>query len=338
MKGVNRVWHFVALCGFSVVAGGAFAQADAAWKAVQAAALKEGKVVLYAAPTPPTLARLKADFEKAHPGIALEPVRMVGGVLTGKFETERDAKADGGDVLVAPELLWLDTAAKQGALKAPTGPAARGWPAKYMIGGVAPMLTLEPMVMVYNTNLVKTPVTGYQDLLKPEYKGRTGTFGPIAPVVVAWYDWLEKTHGADFLGKYATQDPKVYPSSVASTQAVASGELMLNTFSQVAFAQPLIDQGAPMRIVMPKPAFGIAYGAGIVGWSKRPNAAQVLVDYLMSPRGQAAFIGKGEMAAVVPNVPNSMDPNAISVFEASRFTPEVVKAFTERFNNTFKAR
>ena len=93
-----------------------------------------------------------------------------------------------------------------------------------------------------------------------------------------------------------------------------------------------------MRIVMPKPAFGIGYGVGIVNWTKRPNAAQVLVDYLMSPRGQAAFIGKGEMAAVLPNIPDSMDPNTITVFEANRFTPEVVNAFTSRFNNTFKGR
>ena len=117
MKYVQRILHALMLYSLWSVAGSAAAQTDPAWTAVRAAALKEGRVVLYAAPTPPTLARIKADFEKANPGIAIEIIRMVGGVLTGKFETERDTNADGGDVLVGPELLWLDTAAKQGALK-----------------------------------------------------------------------------------------------------------------------------------------------------------------------------------------------------------------------------
>lgn len=60
-------------------------------------------------------------------------------------------------------------------------------------------MSIEPLVMAYNHNLIKRPVTGYQDLLRPELQGRLGTSELVAPSVIAWYDWLEKTQGPDFL-------------------------------------------------------------------------------------------------------------------------------------------
>ena len=59
---------------------------DQEWKEVQAAALKEGKVVFYGDPNVGMMAKIQADFEKANPGIVLERSRMVGPALIGKIE------------------------------------------------------------------------------------------------------------------------------------------------------------------------------------------------------------------------------------------------------------
>ena len=48
-----------------------------AWKATVAAAQKEQRVVLYSAAANSLLSRLKADFDKANPGITLEISRFI---------------------------------------------------------------------------------------------------------------------------------------------------------------------------------------------------------------------------------------------------------------------
>src|SRR5688572_28349199 len=137
----NHVAAFVATSGVpaALFPGATFSPPAAQpldWTKVVAAAHKEGRVVLYATPTPPVLARLKADFEKAYPGIVLEVNRMVGDALILKVETERGSNvADGADVVLGGELVWLEKLAKERAIRPPAGPAAKAWPNDYLIQG-----------------------------------------------------------------------------------------------------------------------------------------------------------------------------------------------------------
>ncbi|MBM3346278.1 MAG: hypothetical protein FJY55_07280, partial [Betaproteobacteria bacterium] len=78
--------------------------APAEWEKVLAAARKEGKVVVYTTTAPAAHARLKADFDKAYPGIVLEPVRLIGAQINVKLEQERQiANVDGGDTMITSE-------------------------------------------------------------------------------------------------------------------------------------------------------------------------------------------------------------------------------------------
>ena len=151
----------------------------------------------------------------------------------------------------------------------------------------------------------------YRDLLKPEYTGRVGASDMVAETVFAYYEWLEKTQGNDFLGRLAGLQPKFYTGAVPNAQSTGSGEIAATLFSVPTVVMPLIERGAPMKMLIPQPALGIRYAGGILGWTKRPNAAQVLNDYLMSPRGQAVWHGRGESASPLPNIPGSPDANAI---------------------------
>jgi iron(III) transport system substrate-binding protein len=286
------------------------------WTKVVAAAKKEGKVGLYVHTVPAVNDRLRADFEKANPGISLELNRVIGVALIAKVEEERKNGTDGADVVILTEPAWLVGLAKAGALKAPSGPAAAPWPSNFLLSGAVPVLALEPFVMAYNTELVKTPITGYQDLLKPEYKGRIGTIEPVGSPIVAWYDWLEKTQGADILQRLAAQNPRMYPGSPPLAQALASGEIAIT----------------------PNPSLAYSLSGGVLGWSKRPNAALVLMDYLMSPRGQTAWNGHGESASPLPNIPGSLNVKNMQLFNQAQYTSAVVGPYAEKWNKIFKAR
>ncbi len=322
----------------ALAAGAAsIAQAQsAAWKDVVAAAQKEGRVVVFSAQGPSVMERIKADFEKTYPGIRLEQTRMSSGPMMSKLDQERATGVDGGDVTITTEMVWLEDRLKEGALKAPAGPNAATWPAAFMVKGTIPVLALEPFGIAYNTTLVKSPITSYRDLLKPEFSGKVGMIDLVATSLIAFYDWLEKKEGPDFMAKLAAQKPKIYGSNPIGAQMVASGELPVVSFMSATMVLPLVAKGAPVKLVYPESAFGIQYGGGIVAWSKRPNAAQVYMDYVMSRAGQTAWNGLGEAASPLPNIPGSGDARGIAPYDPTKYTPEVIKAYRARWEGIVK--
>ena len=320
---------------FACATGLAQAQ-SAAWRDVVAAAQKEGRVVVFSAQGPSVMERIKADFEKTYPGIRLEQTRMSSGPMMSKLDQERATGADGGDVTITTEMAWLEDRLKEGALKAPIGPNTASWPAAFMTKGTIPVLALEPFGIAYNTNLVKSPITSYRDLLKPEFSGKVGMIDLVATSLIAFYDWLEKKEGPDFMAKLAAQKPKIYGSNPIGAQMVASGELPVVSFMSATMVLPLVAKGAPVKLVYPEAAFGIQYAGGIVAWSKRPNAAQVYMDYVMSRAGQTAWNGLGEAASPLPNIPGSGDIRGIVPYDPAKYTPEVIKAYRARWEGIIK--
>ncbi len=324
------------------ISGTAYAQArvapapESSWPSVLDSARKEGRVVLYSQQVPQQIAQIKADFEKAFPGITLEAARLTGTAANIKLDQERAAGVDGGDILITGEVVWLADRAKEGGLRKPIGPAAQSWPAKYLLHEAIPVLGLDLFVIAYNTNLIKTPVSGYQDLLRPEFKGRLGTTEVQAIAIVAFYEWLEKTQGGDFLARLAAQGPRIYTGAVPNAQATASGEVAATTFSVSAVLKPLIENGAPMRIVVPQPGLGLRYGAGIIAGSRRPNASQVLLDYLMSPRGQTAWHSQGISASPLPNIPGSQDASSIQAFDPAVYDKDSVSNYKRKWDLLFR--
>lgn len=270
------------------------AASAAEWERIVAAARKEGRVVAYVNSLPNVNDRLRDDFAKAYPGVVLEINRIVGPPIGGRVEEERKSGVDGADLAITGESVFFLEAARQGLIRRPVGPSSVGWPERFMLGGAAPALNMEPFIIVYNTNLVKFPVTGYMDLLRPEFRdGKVGTSEPVGPILLAWYDFLDKLGGGGWVARFATQKPKLYIGVVPTTQSVASGELMATALSMASTALPLLDKGAPIKLVVPSPSVLNAYYGGVLGWAKRPNAAMLAMDYLMSVRGQTVWNGSG---------------------------------------------
>ena len=322
-----------------LAAGSASAQPAPTWDRILDAARKEGKVVLYTNTVPPVSQRIAADFAKAYPDIKIEFTRLVGAQMNTTLTQERQSAVDGGDVVLTNETLWLEDRARENALLPVSAlPAFKGWPARHIIGNTIPTLSLEPFAMLYNKQLVKTPITGYQDLLRPEFKGKIGTTVPRGLATVAWWDWVEKSQGADFMQKLAAQQPKLYQGVVPNAQAVAAGEISVSMYVIASVAKPLQAQGAPIELVIPKPSLGFNFVGAAMGWSKRPNAALVFMDYMMSTRGQAAWNGgRGEAASPLPNIAGAMDASTINLYDTRQYPGPVVDAHTERLNKLFTA-
>jgi iron(III) transport system substrate-binding protein len=308
---------------------------SANWDEIVSAAKQEGKVVLYYTTPGSVIDRIKGDFALVHPEINLESLRIAGAPLLSRVDQEQKSGVDGADVIIYVDEVWVADHAAHGDLKAPIGPNAKGFPERFMMHRVAPVLGIDVFVMAYNPNLVHDPIRSYTDFLRPEFKGKIGSSDLIAASIVAWYQWLEKNQGPDFLSKLAGQHPKLTGGS-AATQAVSSGEIVATTAAVPSLITPLASQGAPIKMVVPNPAFGTTEVGMILRTSKRPNAAQVFLDYLMSPRAQTAWSGKGESASVLPNVSGSLDAKTLDIWNPVSYPKNVLDEYTKRWNALFR--
>ncbi len=309
---------------------------DAAWARVVAAAKKEGRVTYYSAAPPAPMARMIDGFKKAYPDITIEAQRMPTGPLISKIDQERAAKAEGADVANSTEISWFVARAKEGGLLKPVGPAARSWPAKYLLDGATVIAALEPFIVTYNTRLVPNPPRSYADLLRPEFKGKIGLSELASMAVIAWYDWVEKTQGAGYLAKLRAQNPRLYVGTVPIGQAVASGEIAIGGYGVPTATKSLKDSGAPIDYFVPSPGLGIRYGLAAFSWARNPNAALVFLDYMMTREGQMAWNSSGETASPLPNIPGSLVAASIDAYDPSLYPPDVEKKFREDWSKLFK--
>jgi iron(III) transport system substrate-binding protein len=252
------------------------------------------------------------------------------------IENEKAANIDGADVSQYSNAIWYRDKAQENFFLRPSGPALAEYPKESLLYGSVPIIAVMPFVIAYNTNLVKQPINSLKDVLRPEFKGKIGTSDIVAETVFAYYEWLEKTQGPDFLPQLAALQPRLTPGVVPLFQGIASGELAVAAYGIHGIANPLIAQGAPMRVVQPNPAFASADVMAAMAHAKRPNAALVFMDYMMSRRGQTAWNGRGETASVIAGIPGSLDAKTMQPWDIFRYTPEFQKSYAARWNKMFK--
>ncbi len=312
---------------------GAMSAAD--WAKVVAAAKTEGKVVLYTQTFPGLNTRLKADFEKANPGIVLEYSRIVAAAIITKLEQERQSGADGADIVVSADAPFMQEWGKQNYLKPLVNPNVAKWPKEQLLSNrTVAVLALEPLVTAYNTTLVGKPLTSLADVMRPEFRGKIITQEAIGVSSLAWYEWAEKTNGKDFLNRLATLKPQFASASAATTQAVAAGEAAVVLFTVPTTVIDLAAKGAPIKLFTPPHVPSTRYSAGILAKAKRPNAAMVLLDYLMSTRGQTVWSGDGSAASPLPGIPGSLNVNEVDPMPD--YSPADRDAYRAKWDKIFK--
>ncbi|ODU07032.1 MAG: hypothetical protein ABS81_02795 [Pseudonocardia sp. SCN 72-86] len=297
----------------------------AEWQKVVDAANKEGSVVLYLSP-PGVEERLKQAFAANYPGIKLTTLRQGTGELTTRLDQERTTSAAGADVTLHSSKAWFDK--NVDSLAVSTGPAL----GKYWSAGnlLPPSKTYAPVAsstwgLGINTELFKElgakPITSYADLLQPELKGAIG-IAPAgnSPASTQWW-FFAAPHLGDAAGlrTLASLNVTPYPGGSAPlAEALASGEKAVGVYESTLTVGSLVKSGAPIEIVDLQPPIAIAYFSGAVKWASHPNAALVFQNWLMSPAGQVALNGSGELYTAlsldslgpVPPTMRTLDPNA----------------------------
>ena len=316
-----RIWLLlIAVGGLAITACGSGAGANGGsstsnvsaatssnWSTVVAAAKKEGTVTFYAGISPIGLERIDNAFTKQY-GIKVNLVQLSSIPLIQRLEDNLKAHKQDADVVNFGDPPTLADFIEQGGIinENPDIPAASYWPAKYYSHGVG-VIDVAVTTIAYNTKLVPASEApkSWQDLLNPRWKGQIGIFDPSSINAAEPYQYLYDAYGASYLKGLAAQDPKDYSSGADQAQALASGEIKIAAVTQFTTDQPLISQGAPIKLVPNLDTSGWEGSVFAMASAPHPAAARLLLNFILSKAGQSAQLG-GETGVSAINAPGTI--------------------------------
>jgi iron(III) transport system substrate-binding protein len=287
----------------------AFAASDA--KVIEAAK-KEGTVSLYSsASTGPSNAIAEA-FKKKY-GINVSVYRAGSADVATRVQAEESSGRPQADALIIeePALSLL-----MPYLADYDSPERASIAAEYK----APKYTLIRMYMAqlgWNANVVKDAAApkDWKDLLDPKWKGRFGSLDPhVTATTLAWQVMVSDLYGPNYLRDFGGNQPKLYASTNAMSQAIVSGEIDLGITNSFGVIQ-MADTGAPIAGTVPKNTVLFGGNISVFGKAPHPNAARLFCDFACSAEGQTLINVAG---ATIPTHPDAHAPQAGSLAELSK--------------------
>jgi ABC-type Fe3+ transport system substrate-binding protein len=283
--------------------------ADREQKVIEGAK-KEGQVVIYAAMIVNQAMRPIAEgFQKKYPFIRLTYWRGDTEDIIEKVAAEVRANNNVADVIEGTGA--GEEAARANVVQPYYSPALAAYRQQYFDpNGLWASTRISYYGAAYNTKLVSPadmPKT-YEALLDPKWKGKiawrvgtdSGTDLFITNLRLAWGDeralaYLEKLKGQDIINFGAGSARTLVDRVIAGEYPIA-----LNIFAH----HPLISKakGAPVDTQLMDPVPSTASTMGITRGAAHPNAALLLIDYILSEEGQRILAQAGYFPAD-PSVP-----------------------------------
>ena len=202
---------------------------------------------------------------------------------------------------------------------------------------------LEPMVMIYNTEMVEEAPTAWADLLREEFKGTiasadpvqsSSAFGVIQSIIAAYGQ--EDGGGYEFLEKLVPQlDGKLTSGSSAVYKGVSNGEYAVGlTYEEAALKY--IAAGATIDVVYPTEGTGILISpVAMVNGAPNAENAKLFIDYVLSEEAQSQLAAVNRRSSRTDiELPDNFVPTA--EIPKADYSTEWVVEHTEEFNEVWE--
>jgi len=262
------------------------------------AARKEGTVMWYTTLAAPPLDTIPAAFEKKYPGITVQKYRGTPEEVMHRAVEEASAKQYIFDVMEAGDSALLPLSS-QDLFQPFSSPLLDKFPAdsqwKAPGGGVTAVITrMSISGFGYNTTKLSGSAVpaSYEDLLKPELKGKMAWPGSDLPPRIIGN--LLAHQGEDFVRQLAKQDMKVYAGSATVVQdLIGTGEVPGSPGAYRNQMGALKKKGAPADWVALEPVTPSPGGPALSKNAPHPNAAMLFIDFLLGPEVHDIMINEG---------------------------------------------
>jgi len=302
----------------------------------------EGKAVFYASMTTSDVKALVDGFKQLYPKIDAQFYRTGDSQLMEKVMTEGRAGKPLWDV-IAHTGFYGHLLKKRGMLEAYDSPERKFYRDAYKDPQAFwTSIYTTYAVFGYNTRLVpKASIPkSYEDLLKPEWKGQIG----MEARAYEWFATAMRNMGGEekglaFMRRFAQQQLQPRSGRTLIAQLVGAGEFKgsVSVYSQS--YEILKAAGAPVEWVALDPVYASVHPTGIAAKAPHPNAARLLMDFLLSKKGQ-------EILRSLRRIPDRIDtppdpPRLIEGIRPAITSPDIYDDFdryVKLFNEIFGGR
>lgn len=265
---------------------------EEALEALVTAAQAEGELLVYANSPEQTTQPLYDAFEEEY-GIKVNTVpRLLGPELNQRYESERAAGGSPVDLLNATDPAFYSRGVDEGYLVDLTVddiPHLATWPEELVLPGNV-WAALFTVGACYNTSTVSdADLNGYETLLDPDIRVLLVDPASSDPALAVW-KVIRDEYGPEFLTEFAERDDVTISASASpATQLMVAGEgdVVFPCFE--AFSVGLAAEGAPVDYALFDPVVVGGNAWGIPTEATHPNAARLLIDFMLTPEGQAAL-------------------------------------------------
>lgn len=238
---------------------------------------------------------LKA-FEEKYPGIKISYTRRSTGPMVQLMEAERRANRTSFDLVNLSEpdafLRWKEQ--KYIAKLDGMAEVAQMLPETADKDGYFFAIGVTPMIGVYNSSKIKPEDApkSLKDLKDPRWRGTLAMSRPTrgGTNASALMNVAEE-NGIDFIRQAGDLKILITNGNEAALSAIISGERTLGWgVTGYRLVQPL-KEGAPIKLIWwPEGSALAQYPTGVTAQAKNPNAAKLLLRYLLSPEGQTLMV------------------------------------------------
>jgi iron(III) transport system substrate-binding protein len=284
-------------------------------------------LTVYTALEADLLPAYQKSFEAQNPDISIQWVRDSTGIITAKLLAEKDNPQ--ADVVLGTAATSLLLLKSEGMLE-PYAPANLDRLDPRFVDKDAPPFWVGTnawaAALCVNTYEMESKglavPTSWADLTKPEYKNMIVMPNPASSGtgfldVSSWLQMMGEEEGWTFMDALHENIATYTHSGSKPCTMAAAGEYPIGVSFEFRAAQ-LIDQGAPLMVVVPDEGIGWDMEASaIVKGTDEPEAAQRLVDWAVSDEAMAiyaenfAILANESMEQPVPNIPDGMKAKLI---------------------------
>jgi iron(III) transport system substrate-binding protein len=260
----------------------------------EAALIKEARnektVIWYAPMNREDLRQFTAGFEAQYPFLQVEILTGGPQSLLNRILTERRAGKDNFDTLnIRSSALY--TLKKAGAIARYESPQRRGLRSGfYDKEGYFNGLWASLMVYLFNNKQISRAQApkSIDDLLQAKWKGKMGMDQDADDYIAALLDYYGDEKGKQIARALGAQQLNIRKGRTLVSQLVAAGEFPIQIDAHHHEAVALRQAGAPVDYVFPEPFIPVKSVSAFVisSHSPHPHAAALLVDFMLSKKGQ----------------------------------------------------
>jgi iron(III) transport system substrate-binding protein len=261
-------------------------------------AKKEGQVVFYASMETSSAQQLVSQFETKYPFIKVDYTRIGSEKMSPRLIGEAQARKVRADVVHQSGFDFYGVLQK-GIFESYNSPERAALPLEYRDEkGYWTINSATLNVIGYHKRQVPAAEVprSFWDLTAPKWKGQLLMDENESKWMAGMISYYGEARIMELMRKLAAQDIQFRAGHSLIQTLMAAGERPITVVAFANGVERLKKEGAPVDWIAPEVVIGLTFGLGLVKDAPHPNAARLLIDFILSREGQQIIADVGYYA------------------------------------------